>query len=448
MQWKKYLFALAVIPLLSLSALADTDSDLKAGQELMKDAKYDDAIVMFSAVVKSGDPSLAPKGQLCIGIALQGKKLYPESISALRLGIRRFPEAERVRREMLYRLGEVYGLIGDTTNAIAVYQSIAVQYPLDAANADFRLARTYFGLRRYAEAIELLKKSIAAHPDAGNTLSELNSLLGQSYRESGDYVTAVAVYKALIEQFPASADKAYLAMGICLQFQGKYPEAREAFQTAVEMGNGASIEARLRIDEVLRAEKDYAGELAWLQRIYDEVPELRADSLTRQAEVLSECLGGISNASGAIAKLRQLIREFPDEPPAVEAQARIAAIQVHNLRDYAVAEPALRDFMTKYPDYPALMVVAHDLAYCSYDKKNYAGAATLFTDATKLKEVGNYTALCLYLAADCYMRTGDFQKAKTQADLLISRYPDESWAVLAKTDYPQLTGEGKPGGVK
>ncbi|HEY3412830.1 MAG TPA: tetratricopeptide repeat protein [Armatimonadota bacterium] len=448
MHWKKCLFALAVIPILSLAALADPGSDLKAGQELMKDAKYDDAIVLFSAVVRSGDPALAPKGQLCIGIALQGKKLYPESISALKLGIQKYPDAERVRKEMLYRLGEVYGITGDSASAIAIYQSIAVQYPADAANADFRLARTYFGLKRYAEAIDLLKKSIAAHPDAGNTLSELNSLLGQCYRESGDYETAVAIYRALIAQFPASADKAYLAMGICLQFQGKYTEAREAFQTALEMGNGASNEARLRIDEVLRAEKDYAGELAWLQKMYDEVPELRADSLTRQAEVLSECLGGTSNASGAIGKLRQLIREFPDEPPAVEAQARIAAIQVHNLRDYAVAEPALRDFMTKYPDYPALMVVAHDLAYCSYDQKNYAAAATRFIDATKQKEVGNYAALCLYLAADCYMRTGDFQKAKAQADLLISKYPDESWAVLAKTDYAQLTGEGKPGGVK
>ncbi|HEX8918515.1 MAG TPA: hypothetical protein VF898_08425 [Chloroflexota bacterium] len=65
-----------------------------------------------------------------------------------------------------------------------------------------------------------------------------------------------------------------------------------------------------------------------------------------------------------------------------------------------------------------------------------------------MKEVGNYAAVCLYMAADCYKRTGEYGKAKAQADLLIDKYPTESWAEVAKSEYAQVTGEGTPGGVK
>ncbi|HEY3414329.1 MAG TPA: tetratricopeptide repeat protein [Armatimonadota bacterium] len=425
------LFAALTLPLLFVCAaaapcLADAGSDLKSGQDLMKAGKYDDAIVLFSAVVKTADPTLAPKGQLCIGIALQEKKSYAESITALKIGIQTYPNAERVRREMLYRLGEVYGITGDNAGAIETYQSIAAQYPADSANADLRLAHVFFEMKKYPEAIALLKIRIAAHPDAGNTLMELSFLLGQCYRENGDLKSAVDIYQSLGTQYPAKADRAFLELGICLQLQEQYADAQDAFQKSVDTGNGASNEARLRIDEVLRSEKKYQEEIAYLDKLYAEAPELRADALTRQAEVMSVCLAGMSDVKSAIEKLQQVIEEFPGSPLAVEAQARIAGIQVNNLKEFATAESGLRHFMVKYPDYPALIVVAHDLAFCSYFQKNYTTAAALFIDATKLKEIGNYIPVCLYMAADCYMRTRDYRNAKFYFDRLISKYPAES----------------------
>ncbi|HEY3414333.1 MAG TPA: tetratricopeptide repeat protein [Armatimonadota bacterium] len=489
------LFTGLTLPLLFVCAaaapcLADASSDLKAGQDLMRAAKYDEAIVLFSSVVASGDSAFAPKGQLCIGIVLQEQKKYPESISALKLGAEKYPTAVGVRREMLYRLGEVYSLTGDTASAIAVYQSIAVQYPSDAANADYRLARTYLGMKKYTEAIDLLKRSIAAHPDAGNTLIESNSLLGQCYRESGDLKNAIALYQTLMAQYPAKADQfgcglgeclmasgkeyeskkqydlaiaqynsipafcsalsgqANVVAGICLQSQGKYAEARTAFQKAVDTENAVSNEARLRIDEVLRAEGKYTDEIAYLEKVYVDVPDLRAQSLTRQAEVLSECLGGMNNAKDAIEKLRRVIREFADEPLAVEAQARIAAIQLYNLRDFDASEAGLRGFMAKYPDDPTLIVVAYDLAFCSQLQKNYSVAADLFTDAFKLKEVGNYRAACLYRAAYCYEKAADLENARASAVILIASYPADPLAVLVKSAFADLLGPEGNGGVK
>lgn len=438
------LFVCAVVA----PSLADATADLSTGQDLMKAGNYDGAIALFSSVVASGDPALAPKGQLCIGIALQGKKSYPESIAALKLGIQTYPNADRARSEMLFRLGEVHGISGDTASAIEVYQSIAVQYPADAAKANLCLANVFFKEMKYAEAIDLLKKNISAQPDAGSSLYDLNTLLGRCYRESGDLQNAVDTYKKLATLFPEKADRAYLEMGICLQLQERYPDARAAFQNALDVGNGVSNEARLRIDEVFRAEKKYAEELEYLQTMYDEVPELRAQSLTRQAEVMSECLGGISQAKDAIEKLRQAIREFPEDPLAVEAQARIAKIQLYNLRDFAAAETGLREFMAKYPDDPSLIVIAHDLAFCLYLQKNHALAADLYVKASRMKEVGNYVAVCMYMAADSYMRAGDYLNAKVLADLLMSTYPNESWSRLADINYSNLTIPEKSGGLK
>jgi outer membrane protein assembly factor BamD (BamD/ComL family) len=148
------------------------------------------------------------------------------------------------------------------------------------------------------------------------------------------------------------------------------------------------------------------------------------------------------NPNGAIDTLKRLMSELPDDPLAVEAQARIAGVQLYSLRDFGAARAALRDFMAGHPDYPAMMVVACDLAYCSYDQADYAGAAALFT------EVGNYRAMILYMTADCYMRILDFKKAKEQADLLISTYPNEPAAALAVEMYASLTGSWMTGGAQ
>lgn len=434
---------LATLALSTGPCLADAGSDFQAAQDMLRAARYDEAIALFTSVLSTDDPDLAPPAQLGIAVAYQGKTMYSECIAALLLGIESYPEAGSVRREMRYRMGEVYGLMGDTAAAEDVYKAIAAEDPEDAPTANLRLAEVYLRQKKHAEAIQLLKKNIAAYPFAGNTLAESYFVLGRCYRESGDLQNAVNTYRSLIARFPEKTGPASLALGICYQEQRKYAEARAAFQSVVDSGDGAANEARLKIDEVLRASGKYTEDLAYLQKLYGDVPELRAHALTRQAEVYSECLG---QGGSAVETLRRLMIEYPEDPLAVEAQRRIGRILLYNLRDYEVAEAELRDFMKKYPDDPTLMVVAYDLAFCDSLQKKYAEAAPLFMEATRLKEVGNYLATSLYRAADCYFRAGDFKNTKAISDRLIAEYPDESWTALAKQRFSHLTGEETSGG--
>jgi TolA-binding protein len=435
------LLLFAVLALAPPPARADAANDaFQAAKALFTAGSYDEAIAAFTKA-QSDYPTLAADCQRMIGCCYQWKKDYPKAVEAYGKLLADYPGTQAAA-EAYYWIGLCREAQGNVDEAIAAFQKQIAQFPNSrkTAPAMLKLGERCQEKKQYDLAIEQFNKVLATSPD--NT-ARAQLLIGICYQAQGKYEQAIAALDKVIESASGngSADEArgrkagcLTQIGIAYQAQERYDEAIASFNKAIECGNGngSANEARLRIDECLRGQGKYAEELAYLQKLYDEKPDLRAHALIRQSEVLNE---GLKDPNKCIETLKRLIAEMPADPLAKDAQTRIACVTLYDLKRPEEARALFVAFIAANPTFDNLVEVKYHLAGCDYVQKNWSAALAGYRVAYASNPTGTWPPTLKFMIGDCLAKMGNIQEARTTFTELVSLYPEHVDWVQGAQDY-------------
>lgn len=132
-------------------------------------------------------------------------------------------------------LGAAYGELGRTADTIEAFRR-AIKINPDFAEAYYNLGVTYAGLDRWQEAMGAFKEAVRIRPD----FAEARYNLGIIYEKLGlKQEQAAEVHKDAAEPKPEDA-QTYYKLGNSYNRQGRYTEAIEALNKAVQIKPGFS----------------------------------------------------------------------------------------------------------------------------------------------------------------------------------------------------------------
>lgn len=203
----------------------------------------------------------------------------------------------------------------------------------------FAMADTAFQDGSYDDAIEALDRIVIAHGD-WDRLPEARLMLGHSYFEKGDYLTARVEYQRFIDRYAGHASSADASLGICRSLaelaprpqrdQGYTQEAMGACRnTIVDFAGRDQAVRAAEISNGLRlvlAEKEYNNADFYFRRgMYDSAIKYYEFVVTlySESEFAPQALLGIYHSNQAIGyddladvAREQLLRDYPDSAAA------------------------------------------------------------------------------------------------------------------------------------
>jgi TolA-binding protein len=352
--------------------------------------------------------------------------------------IAQFPASRRAPEAML-KLGESYRDKKLYYLAVQQFNAVVDRCPEHSARAQLGVATCYSAQKKYLQAITLLQQAISALPDQ-DVREQMDYLLAQCYRGRKDWDTAIPMYQKLEAEHPEDAAQLRYGLGLCYLEKTDYEKATRTFEDVAGAfpNTPTANEALLKVAECLWEQAKSAEDLAYLNKLYDEHPDLRARVLHRRAEVLTYCF---SRHQEAQSDLRRILTEYPADPIAVRARALTCDIVLNGLKDVPRGKALLREFFASYPNYERTIVLRGRLADCAYAEGNYLEAARLFEDAYLYPEVSNWRPCFLFMIVDCYNRAGDAPKAAAARGKLLMLYADDPWAQLLAGMHSESSGQ-------
>ena len=160
---------------------------------------------------------------------------------------------------------------GEVEGGPAMGPSVA-DYCLSAHDAVGILHQAYVALRLvgsvaigrtdYQRARELFSAAPAMPVTVWDT-ADSEGWIGETYVAEKDYEKSVALCEEMLVKYAGTiyAVRAQYAIGQCRRWQGRYEEAREAYERVIEMSPGTSWEkaARDRMDEMQTPVRTFFG---------------------------------------------------------------------------------------------------------------------------------------------------------------------------------------------
>jgi len=336
-----------------------------------------------------------------------GSVVSEEALRHAVLGYQRvllfFPRDSLFCARALLRMGEIHQILQDNVSARATYGLIVQDYPRftgESAQADLRLA--VLKDRPLEDRIQQCREVIRKYPMERSVLAESWILLGDLYREKGDYGQSLASYTQVLSDARSRnwRAQAQMRLGGLFTIMGQEVTAKQAYFAVL--------------------------------REYDDVPLWRkraADQLMAQVK------GGDSEK---IRENRRLIQDAADFPALMaEAQLSIADI-LFRQGDYERARIELEGMEDLVPNLPwALAKAKISLA------KIHAASGDALKGIFLLKEVidtyggiegGIYLAEAGQALFDLYFSSAERLRRQGDHALAASRYqeamhlrPDEIW---------------------
>lgn len=289
----------------------------------------------------------------------------------------------KMRISSLVKLAQVYYESGDLLGAIDIYEKILKDYP-DCQACDYvqlDLGLTLLNVKRYAQAIDLLKKLEHGAAESG-VLEQASFYLGKAYYESADYLEAYQRLSYFVSKYPSSIlrAEALFIEGSSLILLKRFQDAYDIFKTALA---------------------------------YSQEPQLAANVELR----MSDCLYELGRIDEALERLERLRSKYAD--------ARILSLVLWRLsRHYFelnqldVCRRYLLELVNSYPE-ASLLDDSYYLLAASYEK-----------DGRKLEAIESFLKIKtgkekMYprLAA-LYKSMGKFQEAISYYRMSLKENPD------------------------
>lgn len=220
----------------------DHDIQLAIANLFAKSGNPRKAIRIYKRVLRDGRATTMDWSGY--GQTLEEGGKYRAAANAYREALRLKPD----RPNILFDLGRLLGLLGDSMGAVEAYTKRMELAP--DGNTSFNLGLEYHKLEKYADAIEAFTQAIKLKPRD----DDMHIVLGMTYDLVGRYEDAVVKYLDALELEPSSA-LAYKNLAVTLRHLRRYEDARIADRLSRRLRRQSDKPSRLHASRVKKQSK-------------------------------------------------------------------------------------------------------------------------------------------------------------------------------------------------
>lgn len=337
----------------------------------------------------------------------------------------------------------------DMNGALADLDRITVLTPAQQVRTRYYRAYAWYRTGESERAITELRaflpddnalSSREAFVQTGGVYGEkARGLLGTLYLNAGQFEKLPELYLAMTKDYPQNPEWGYLYADALFKTR-LYSQAAEAYgQYAIQHTAGSRLkEAKLRKEEALRMAGRYEEAYLYLTGLDkpDVESEIRID--VRRAELLVQFLGRDHQLSNRLCE--DLIAKYPEHPVVFLARCRLARNLLYDLppkeRDYGKARAMLRNLISRYPTEGMMLEMKVDVANSYLYEKDYTNAIAhyelVLSEYPDQFPKDNWHAFIRYQRAFALNAKGNWEQAVEAWKEMVSRYPADPWAALAK----------------
>jgi len=160
--------------------------------------------------------------------------------------------------EHKYYLGVALSRLGKNHEALSIFESLTAEDPTLFFKAYFDMVAIYSREKKYAKAIETLKKAEKIYPESGRIFLDM----GYAYKDSGNYSQALMCFSRAQALDPKLNQISVYMIGATHLAEEQFDLAAQKFKEAVELGPETSLgesarQTLPRVKEAARAHKPW-----------------------------------------------------------------------------------------------------------------------------------------------------------------------------------------------
>ncbi|MBI3851691.1 MAG: tetratricopeptide repeat protein [Verrucomicrobia bacterium] len=406
---------------------------------------------LVALATASGQPVLQAESVAFHAETLEGMNRLAEAVAVYDQNIAPEFPVER-RRQALLKVVELSLAQNKIADTISRLEKFLNQYPNDALSDMALLTLGELRLKEYGS----LRERDAKSGDPGLRATSTN-LLQQAHSHFDRLVTVFTNSEFF--------GKAQLDRGWCLWEEGKVPESKAAFQSAVEKlpASYDQAVARFKLADAQFEIKDFAGAATNYNLIidrYTSLPQVKTNLFEPALYQLLRASLATTNLIGATNALTRILTEYPasfyvdrglllvgqtlnsqgDPAKARELFSQIEKLIPHSSLlpevELAIARTYEQEgnwpaaisrydaWLTEFTNHAARAGAEYSRASANYKAGNETNALTLFTGFVARFPTNDLAPLAQYWVADHYFNAGDFVNAENNAQLL---YQNQKW---------------------
>ncbi|MDX2114366.1 MAG: tetratricopeptide repeat protein [Planctomycetota bacterium] len=361
---------------------------------------------------------LTPRRERFIAETLLDLRRYEEALDK----IRHLPEdVATQRRDLLRRLIEETGRGTRTDRDLSNEALAALAEDEGLADADrlwiaLRRARAMMGRGEADGVIDLLLPELQRSGDAGGLeAGDVHLMLGRAYLMSGDIPRAsrhLSEAETLLPPGNERGGEVEVGLAKVAQAQGDIEEARDRYATVIERypGSDAHSFALLGLGEAEADTGQTAASIAAFRELAADIrgrglpPSLSIEEIAASVEQRHRAAIVNVDLPAALAYAQIMIDLYPPESTPAGALIRLA--ETHRaLAEEATGEVAEGESLTR------LLSLPPDRLEQARTNLAAAGEAYLKHSAAAMVESAEAASASAWLAADCFDRAGDQERA-------------------------------------
>ena len=328
-------------------------------------------------------------------------------------------------------VAQAFRTAGRTKDAEAILGTLEGQVKDPTVLVNSTVERCYLALEQEqtAQAAAHLQTAAGIAP-TDPMVQEAAFFVGEAYYDAGDDQSAIAHYTMAVST-PESpvADRAYYKEGFTWMRAEEFAKAAAAFDKLVKGHEKSELwgEGLFLLGEAHYRAGNYEQAVAPLSTLRNKMPQHAVMSKTLFRLGLAE--GRNQNWEQAESALTELARRFPDFPNLTEAELwRGRALAARNNR--RAARQAFDRVLAKDKG-PLAAQARLGIGRLHLNNGEFDEALSEFLKVAVLYAGENEVSEGLYMAGQCLESMNDLDRARSQYQELIEKYPDSSFAAAA-----------------
>ncbi|MBX7158089.1 MAG: tetratricopeptide repeat protein [Verrucomicrobiae bacterium] len=394
--------------------------------------------------------------------ALYLSKQYPAALESIKNYLTNFPQSFR-RDEILYKLGDTYRQLNQTSEALATFDQLLISYPRSPYRPYALLRKAE--LQSPQKSLPLLQEVIQT---ASNTGLRLNAQFQtiQTLQKLNRDSEAIPLLKNLLKTKTNNPYLAYahLALGVWEQKQNNLADALDHFREALTLADTPAMrgEAGVRAGSVALTLKQWKEATALFETVRRlEIPEnwlqlanlglLRAQYYSKDYEAVIATYNTFHNKFSAenrdeiLYYLANSFRFSQKNDLALQAYETLLTKNKNLKNSYRqaahyeklliLAEKSKPNFLQEaasflqnYPNTPESDTIRYLLAKFYFDQKKIPEAIPLFETILQQHQPKNFLELACYQLAWSYLFLSQDQQAIKTFESFLEQFPQSPYA--------------------
>ncbi len=359
-----------------------------------------------------------------------GKNLY--DLKKYKLALSELKKAST--EQALYLIGKSSKELGDQEGEITAFEELREKYPQSdfSQEAYFRLGNYYYNQKRYKEAIKEFEKIIQFFPQSP-LLSEGYYWMGWSYFKLADYEKASEYFNKVEE------DEENLSFGQRAKYMvaeswynlKDYQKARESYEKFIEMypEGDLSANAQYAIAWTYLENKEYKLSIEEFKKLLSTYSDSK---FSEEAQFrISKNYFLLGNEDMAKAELGKFINSYSNSSFRAEAMYLLSQIYLQE-EDWMDNIINLERLVREYPDSPYMSEALYGLGLSYFKKDEYEKSIKVGEKYLKDYSSLKYSDDILYIKAICWEELGNQEKAISDYQDLILKFPQSPYVKKAK----------------